>query len=203
MTSPNGQDSWEMHEEMIKNSEEFYQKVPYFLPKNLLVCFAYFWKLSREVLLVHWPDSQYENCMCSVRAWSLSPLLVKGIEFYWWIQLMWMTMSSLSLSKCKPDHLKFSHLQLKLPYHVVSIVSGALNDAAAKKYDLDSGRMVSCISDIQRACLMFKLHRLPVKKIGNSIWAEKGRSWENWHSIMYWSISFLYQTETARKIALN
>ncbi|KAL6146611.1 hypothetical protein ACLB2K_057289 [Fragaria x ananassa] len=53
MTSPNGQDSWEMHEEMLKNSEEFYQ-------------------------------------------------------------------------------------QLKLPYHVVSIVSGALNDAAAKKYDLEA-----------------------------------------------------------------
>ncbi|PRQ48899.1 putative serine--tRNA ligase [Rosa chinensis] len=52
MTSPNGQDSWEMLEEMIKNSEEFYQ-------------------------------------------------------------------------------------QLKLPYRVVSIVSGALNDAAAKKYDLE------------------------------------------------------------------
>ncbi|KAK9919796.1 hypothetical protein M0R45_028373 [Rubus argutus] len=52
MTSPNGQDSWEMHEEMIKNSEEFYQ-------------------------------------------------------------------------------------MLNLPYHVVSIVSGALNDAAAKKYDLE------------------------------------------------------------------
>lgn len=27
ITSPNGTDSWEMHEEMIKNSEEFYQKV--------------------------------------------------------------------------------------------------------------------------------------------------------------------------------
>lgn len=29
-------------------------------------------------------------------------------------------------------------LQLGLPYHVVSIVSGALNDAAAKKYDLEA-----------------------------------------------------------------
>ncbi|XP_048432847.1 serine--tRNA ligase [Pyrus x bretschneideri] len=52
ITSPNGNDSWEMHEEMIKNSEEFYQA-------------------------------------------------------------------------------------LGLPYHIVSIVSGALNDAAAKKYDLE------------------------------------------------------------------
>jgi len=32
ITSPNGNDSWEMHEEMIKNSEEFYQEVwDYFL----------------------------------------------------------------------------------------------------------------------------------------------------------------------------
>ncbi|KAI3707137.1 hypothetical protein L6452_25388 [Arctium lappa] len=53
ITSPNGNDSWDMHEEMIKNSEEFYQ-------------------------------------------------------------------------------------MLKLPYHIVSIVSGALNDAAAKKYDLEA-----------------------------------------------------------------
>lgn len=27
ITSPNGNDSWEMHEEMLKNSEDFYQKV--------------------------------------------------------------------------------------------------------------------------------------------------------------------------------
>ncbi|XP_071693923.1 serine--tRNA ligase [Rutidosis leptorrhynchoides] len=53
ITSPDGNDSWDMHEEMIKNSEEFYQ-------------------------------------------------------------------------------------MLKLPYHIVSIVSGALNDAAAKKYDLEA-----------------------------------------------------------------
>ncbi|KAI3694242.1 hypothetical protein L1987_77204 [Smallanthus sonchifolius] len=53
ITSPNGNESWDMHEEMIKNSEEFYQ-------------------------------------------------------------------------------------MLKLPYQVVNIVSGALNDAAAKKYDLEA-----------------------------------------------------------------
>ncbi|XP_047336326.1 serine--tRNA ligase [Impatiens glandulifera] len=53
ITTPNANDSWDMHEEMINNSEEFYQL-------------------------------------------------------------------------------------LKLPYHVVSIVSGALNDAAAKKYDLEA-----------------------------------------------------------------
>ncbi|XP_009784692.1 serine--tRNA ligase-like [Nicotiana tabacum] len=52
LTSPNGNDSWDMHEEMIKNSEEFFQL-------------------------------------------------------------------------------------LKIPYQIVSIVSGALNDAAAKKYDLE------------------------------------------------------------------
>lgn len=27
MTSPNNNDSWEMHEEMLKNSEDFYQQV--------------------------------------------------------------------------------------------------------------------------------------------------------------------------------
>ncbi|XP_023768604.1 serine--tRNA ligase [Lactuca sativa] len=53
ITSPNDNDSWDMHEEMMKNSEEFYQ-------------------------------------------------------------------------------------MLKLPYQVVSVVSGALNDAAAKKYDLEA-----------------------------------------------------------------
>ncbi|PKA51967.1 Serine--tRNA ligase [Apostasia shenzhenica] len=52
ITSPNDNASWEMHEEMLKNSEEFYQ-------------------------------------------------------------------------------------ELKIPYQIVSIVSGALNDAAAKKYDLE------------------------------------------------------------------
>ncbi|CAI9769506.1 unnamed protein product [Fraxinus pennsylvanica] len=52
ITSPNGNDSWDMHEEMIKNSEEFYK-------------------------------------------------------------------------------------MLKIPYQIVAIVSGALNDAAAKKYDLE------------------------------------------------------------------
>ncbi|XP_015073090.1 serine--tRNA ligase-like isoform X1 [Solanum pennellii] len=52
LTGPNGNDSWEMHEEMIKNSEEFFQ-------------------------------------------------------------------------------------QLELPYQIVAVVSGALNDAAAKKYDLE------------------------------------------------------------------
>ncbi|KAF5740069.1 Seryl-tRNA synthetase / serine--tRNA ligase isoform 1 [Tripterygium wilfordii] len=53
ITSPNGNDSWEMHEEMLKNSEEFYQL-------------------------------------------------------------------------------------LNVPYQVVAIVTGALNDAAAKKYDLEA-----------------------------------------------------------------
>ncbi|KAL4587256.1 hypothetical protein LXL04_000124 [Taraxacum kok-saghyz] len=54
ITSPNGNDSWDMHKKMIKNSEEFYQ-------------------------------------------------------------------------------------MLKLPYQIVPIVSGALNDAATKKYDLEVG----------------------------------------------------------------
>lgn len=31
ITSPNGNDSWDMHEEMIKNSEEFFQQVRTFM----------------------------------------------------------------------------------------------------------------------------------------------------------------------------
>ncbi|GMQ00785.1 hypothetical protein CsSME_00047709 [Camellia sinensis var. sinensis] len=59
LTSPSGNDSWDMHEEMITNSEEFYK-------------------------------------------------------------------------------------MLKLPYQIVAIVSGALNDAAAKKYDLGGWFPASC-----------------------------------------------------------
>ncbi|KAK3033146.1 hypothetical protein RJ639_036330 [Escallonia herrerae] len=89
ITSPNGNESWEMHEEMIKNSEE---------------------------------------------------------EF------------------CK---------MLKLPYRVVAIVSGALNDAAAKKYDLEAWfpassayrELVSCSNCTDS-----------VKKTGDSIWAKEGQA---------------------------
>ncbi|XP_059648537.1 serine--tRNA ligase [Cornus florida] len=81
ITSPNGNDSWEMHEEMIKNSEEFYK-------------------------------------------------------------------------------------MLKIPYQVVSIVSGALNDAAAKKYDLEGWfpasntyrELVSCSN-----CTDYQSRRLEIR----------------------------------------
>ncbi|KAI3910287.1 hypothetical protein MKW92_053946 [Papaver armeniacum] len=81
MTSPNATDSWEMHEEMIKNSEDFYK-------------------------------------------------------------------------------------ELNLPYQVVSIVSGALNDAAAKKYDLEAHfpasnayrELVSCSN-----CTDFQSRRLEIR----------------------------------------
>ncbi|WVZ55851.1 hypothetical protein U9M48_006457 [Paspalum notatum var. saurae] len=80
ITSPNGNDSWEMHEEMIKNSEDFYKEIG-------------------------------------------------------------------------------------LPYQVVSIVSGALNDAAAKKYDLEAWfpasktfrELVSCSN-----CTDFQSRRLGI-----------------------------------------
>ncbi|KAJ6990640.1 hypothetical protein NC653_019030 [Populus alba x Populus x berolinensis] len=81
ITSPNGNDSWDMHDEMIKNSEEFYQ-------------------------------------------------------------------------------------ELNIPYQVVAIVSGALNDAAAKKYDLE-GRfpasnayreLVSCSN-----CTDYQKRRLEIR----------------------------------------
>ncbi|KAM3218837.1 serine-tRNA ligase [Capsicum annuum] len=81
LTSPNGNDSWDMHEEMINNSEEFFQ-------------------------------------------------------------------------------------QLKIPYQVVSIVSGALNDAAAKKYDLEGWypasstyrELVSCSN-----CTDYQSRRLEIR----------------------------------------
>ncbi|XP_057501445.1 serine--tRNA ligase [Actinidia eriantha] len=81
ITSPNGNDSWDMHEEMIKNSEEFYK-------------------------------------------------------------------------------------MLKLPYQIVAIVSGALNDAAAKKYDLEAWfpasntyrELVSCSN-----CTDYQSRRLEIR----------------------------------------
>ncbi|XP_011022067.1 PREDICTED: serine--tRNA ligase [Populus euphratica] len=81
ITSPNGNESWEMHEEMIKNSEEFYQ-------------------------------------------------------------------------------------ELNIPYQVVAIVSGALNDAAAKKYDLEGWfpasntyrELVSCSN-----CTDYQSRRLEIR----------------------------------------
>ncbi|EXC15377.1 Serine--tRNA ligase [Morus notabilis] len=81
LTSPNGNDSWDMHEEMIKNSEDFYK-------------------------------------------------------------------------------------MLKIPYQVVSIVSGALNDAAAKKYDLEGWfpasqtyrELVSCSN-----CTDYQSRRLEIR----------------------------------------
>ena len=42
-------------------------------------------------------------------------------------------------------------LQLKLPYHIVSIVFGALNNAAAKKYGF-------LLPKLQRIGVVFKLH---------------------------------------------
>lgn len=81
LTSPNGNDSWEMHEEMIKNSEDFYKS-------------------------------------------------------------------------------------LNIPYQVVAIVSGALNDAAAKKYDLEAWfpasqtyrELVSCSN-----CTDYQSRRLEIR----------------------------------------
>ncbi|OMO75331.1 hypothetical protein CCACVL1_16221 [Corchorus capsularis] len=81
ITSPNDNDSWDMHEEMIKNSEDFYQL-------------------------------------------------------------------------------------LKLPYQIVAIVSGALNDAAAKKYDLEAWfpasqtyrELVSCSN-----CTDYQSRRLEIR----------------------------------------
>lgn len=64
VTSPNGNDSWEMHEEMIKNSEDFYQEVwiGALLTINIfiylyigLVFFTNLYKHSFYVHLADWP----------------------------------------------------------------------------------------------------------------------------------------------------
>jgi seryl-tRNA synthetase len=64
-------------------------------------------------------------------------------------------------------------LQIGLPYQVVSIVSGSLNDAAAKKYDLEAWfpasktfrELVSCSN-----CTDYQARRLAIsygqKKVG-------------------------------------
>jgi len=71
--------------------------------------------------------------------------------------------------------IKFYLLQLNLPYQVVSIVSGALNDAAAKKYDLEAWfpasqayrELVSCSN-----CTDYQARRLEIrygqKKVRNT-----------------------------------
>ena len=84
------------------------------------------------------------------------------------IQLVLMNNFSLTIIH-KPDHLNFCDFHLKLPYHVVSIVSGALNDAAAKKYDLEAWfpasqtyrELVSCsnCTDYQSRKLEIRLGR--------------------------------------------
>ena len=109
VTSPNGNDSWEVHEEMLKNSEDFYQEV------------------------------------------CIGTLLIFNICIY-------------ELDCCLYIHFMLV-LQIGLPYQVVSIVSGALNDAAAKKYDLEAWfpasktfrELVSCSN-----CTDFQARRLGI-----------------------------------------
>lgn len=60
----------------------------------------------------------------------------------------------------------FPLLQLNIPYQVVAIVSGALNDAAAKKYDLEGWfpasqtyrELVSCSN-----CTDYQSRRLEIR----------------------------------------
>lgn len=70
---------------------------------------------------------------------------------------------------------------LRLPYRVVSIVSGALNDAAAKKYDLEAWfpsykayrELVSCSN-----CTDFQSRNLEIKCFGAKKGEEKGKKEE-------------------------
>ncbi|KAK8616538.1 hypothetical protein V6N13_018086 [Hibiscus sabdariffa] len=110
ITSPNGNDSWDMHEEMIKNSEDFYQMY------RILIKTDYILGSSEAEEPLH-------GCV--------NPIL-----------------------------------QLKLPYQIVVIVSGALNDAAAKKYDLEAWfpasqtyrELVSCSN-----CTDYQSRRLEIR----------------------------------------
>ncbi|WJX31876.1 molecular chaperone [Trifolium repens] len=61
---------------------------------------------------------------------------------------------------------------LNIPYQIVSVVTGALNDAATKKYDLEAWFPAS---QTCRVGILFKLYRLPDQKTRNSIWTEKER----------------------------
>merc|ERR1719300_617782 len=56
---------------------------------------------------------------------------------------------------------------LNLPYEVVTIVTGELNNAAAKKIRL--GRLVPYTWGFPGTCLVFKLYRLSIKSHGNAI----------------------------------
>lgn len=68
----------------------------------------------------------------------------------------------------------FSPLQLNIPYQVVAIVSGALNDAAAKKYDLEGWfpasqtyrELVSCSN-----CTDYQSRRLEIRYGQNKVLA--------------------------------
>ncbi|WJX71295.1 molecular chaperone [Trifolium repens] len=60
--------------------------------------------------------------------------------------------------------------KLNIPYQIVSVVTGALNDAATKKYDLEAWFPASKTC---RVGILFKLYRLPDQKTRNSIWTEK------------------------------
>lgn len=72
------------------------------------------------------------------------------------------------LCSCMSDSLSGVSLllQLKIPYQVVAIVSGALNDAAAKKYDLEGWfpasqtyrELVSCSN-----CTDYQSRRLEIR----------------------------------------
>ncbi|KAH9616026.1 hypothetical protein KSS87_014844 [Heliosperma pusillum] len=94
ITAPDDNKSWKMLEEMITNSEEFYQTVLFYSFEPFPVSTLHLNKMEVPVgmLVFLFPDFVY----------------------------------------------RFLSLQLNLPYQVVAIVSGALNDAAAKKYDLEA-----------------------------------------------------------------
>ena len=132
LTSPDGDESWRMQEEMIANAEDFYKVMP-----------------------PHWggtptPAGVPSPHQCPSNRPTNHP-----------------TSHPTSHPFNRPSHRPPCCPQnLGLPYRVINIVSGALNDAAAKKYDLEAWfpasktyrELVSCSN-----CTDFQARRVEVR----------------------------------------
>ncbi|PWA36309.1 hypothetical protein CTI12_AA594500 [Artemisia annua] len=152
ITGPN--DSWNLLEEMMNNSEEFYQQL----------------KLPYQVV--------------EIVSGALNDAAAKKYDLEAWFPASATYRELVSCSNCtdyqlRELNIKFQHEKLKLPYQVVEIVSGALNDAAAKKYDLEAWfpasatyrELVSCsnCTDYQSRELNIRFQHEKVRLLFNMI----------------------------------
>lgn len=83
--------------------------------------------------------SAAQECILVHCIFQMEYQIILGIYYYLIILFIIRLISILAwhtLDARKSKHSSFFS-QLKIPYQIVSIVSGALNDAAAKKYDLE------------------------------------------------------------------